>query len=331
MNKAADAYKLKGSRVLVTGASGFIGSHLVEQLVAKQAEVTAIARTQGKLGALRAGSFAFETCDLENRREVESVVASVRPDIIFHFAAHPDGVENFERVQDCVAVNLTGTINLLEAFRQWPGSLFVYGDSCKVYGDAAPPYRENSPLDPRSSYAIAKAAAWQFCKLYHSVHGVNVISVRPTMIYGPRQSYNLITYVVNCVLQQKPQVLLDGGWQTRDPLFIEDAVEAILLMPARAERLAGRVMNLSGGCERTVVEIATAVLDVMGSRIPVIAVPRKMRPTEMQRCYGDNAEAAELLQWSPQLDLHSGLQVTIADLVHSRSKHIATRALAEGA
>lgn len=331
MNKIPDPGNLRGARVLVTGASGFIGSHLVEHLVAAGARVTALARTFGKLSRLPQCGYTFVRCDLEEERDVVEAVCAANPEYLFHFAAHPDGGETFERARSSVAVNLMGTINLLEAFRHRPGRLFVFGDSCKVYGDTGVPYRESSPLDPRSSYAIAKAAAWHFCRLYQSVHGINVASLRSTMIYGPRQSFNLITYVVDCVLQGRPQVLLDGGWQTRDPLFIGDAVEAILRVPSRIETLSGRVVNLSGGCERTVIDIASAVLEMMGSRIPVVTVPAKMRPTEMLRSYGDNLEAAELLDWSPCLDLGAGLEVTIADLVQSRSNHLSVRALAEGA
>jgi nucleoside-diphosphate-sugar epimerase len=312
---------LRGVPVLVTGAGGFIGSHLVEHLLARHAHVTAVARSRDKLALVKnAGSLAHRSCDLSRYDEVEDLISAVRPEVIFHFAAYPDGAEDFERAQDCVAANLTATLNLLEAFRRWPGKLFLYGDSCKVYGDAAVPYREDLPLQPRSSYAITKAAGWQFCQLYRAVHGVPVVSVRPTMIYGPRQSYNLITYVVDCVLQEQAEIRLDGGSQTRDPLFVEDAVEAILLMAGRAEQVTGRVVNLGGGCERTVVEIATAVVQLMDSHLPVVPVPRAMRPTEMRRSYCDNAEAADLLRWCPRRDFHSGLQLTIADLVQARSK-----------
>lgn len=100
-------------------------------------------------------------------------------------------------------------------------------------------------------------------------------------------------------------------------------VEAILSVPSVAEQLVGGVVNLGGGCERTVAESAAKVLDLVGSRIPVVEVPQNRRPTEMQRSYFDNAEIAALLEWHPRRDLRTGLQLTIADLVQSRSKHLA--------
>jgi nucleoside-diphosphate-sugar epimerase len=306
--------------VLVTGASGFVGSHLVEHLLARGANVTALARSKGRLSLLKpTAQFNFYSCDISQYDEVAEIMSDVRPEVVFHFASFPDGAETFEHMQDCVDANLNGTVNLLEAFRKRPGKLFIYGDSCKVYGNSAVPYREDQPLNPQSSYAMTKAAGWWFCQLYASVHGVPVTSVRPTMIYGPRQSFNLITYLVDCVLQEQREIRLAGGAQTRDPLFIEDAVDAILRLPALAERVKGRAVNVGGGCERTVVEIAKAVVEIMRSDALVVAVPAAIRPTEMLRSYCDNAEAGYLLDWHPRQEFTSGLRLTIAELVRTRT------------
>lgn len=310
--------------VVVTGTSGFIGSHLVEHLLARGARVTALARTRGKLAQITpCAPLEYISCDIADTNHVEELISELRPQVIFHFAACPDGAEEFERSKECLDTNLAGTVNLLEAFRRWPGKLFVYGDSCKVYGDAVVPYRSFHPLKPRSSYAITKAAGWQFCELYHSVHNVPVTSVRPTMIYGPRQSFNLISYVVESVLRGVTDIRLDGGSQTRDPLFIEDAINAILELPAVADRVNGKVVNIGGGHERTVAEIASIVVALMEREIPVVSVAKAMRPTDMHRSYCDNMEAKEMIGWHPRYDLTSGLRLTIADIVHA---HAQTRA-----
>jgi nucleoside-diphosphate-sugar epimerase len=309
-----------GKRVLVTGASGFIGSHLIDRLVREQAVVAAVSRTRGKLELLNLQQhYFFYSCDILNAREIEGVVQRFAPQIVFHFAAKSDAAESAAQSFLCIENNVIATLNLLEAFRLCDGELFVYGDSCKVYGDCCVPYREAMPMRPISSYAISKAAGWELCNLYRRVHGVPSVSVRPTMMHGPRQSYNLITFAVDCVLQQKPELVLDGGAQTRDPLFIEDAIDALLLVSEAGAKLSGRVINIGGGEERSVAELARMMLDIMGSDQPIVVSPASLRPTDMRRSFCDNVEAAEMLGWRPKFPLGSALELTITDLLSSRT------------
>ncbi|MGB8472924.1 MAG: SDR family NAD(P)-dependent oxidoreductase [Candidatus Acidiferrum sp.] len=312
---------LTGKRVLVTGASGFIGSHLVERLVKDQVIVAAVARTKGKLQYLDSQeSYFFFPCDLLHARKIEEVVRRFAPEIVFHFAASPDGAESAAHTLGCMNNNVVATLNLLEAVRQGGGELFVYGDSVKVYGDSCVPYREAMPMRPISSYAISKAAGWELCNLYRRVHGVPTVSVRPTMMHGPRQSYNLVNFVVDCVMQKRPELVLLGGAQTRDLLFIEDAIEAFLLVSEAGAKLSGRVINIGGGEEQSVADLARRILDIMGSDLPIVVSPESMRPTDMRRCFCDNAEATEILGWSPRLPLSKALKLTVADLLAPRAK-----------
>jgi len=308
-----------GKDILITGGSGFVGSHLLERLLRENANVAIVARTRGKLDALRPDDqYRFFSCDLQSPDETKAVMSAFEPEIVFHLAAHPDSRESFEQAAASIRSNVLCTLNVLEAFRNCHGKLFIYGDSCKVYGDADVPYREDMAMQPISSYAIAKAAGWQFCNLYRHVHGVDSVSVRPTMIHGPRQAYNLVSYVVDCVLNGKEAVVLDGGSQTRDLLAVEDAIEAYVLVARRGRTLSGHVINIGGGWERSVAQLARMVLDILGSKIPVISAPERTRPTEMQRSFCDNAEAERLLGWRPALDLQMALEKTVAALVQNQ-------------
>jgi UDP-glucose 4-epimerase len=321
---------LRGKRALVTGASGFIGSHLVERLVRDEVIVAGVARTKGKLQLLDLeDSFLYYPCDLLRAEEIEDIVRRFEPQIIFHFAASSDAGESSAQALRSVNNNVVATVNLLEAARLHGVELFVYGDSIKVYGDSCVPYREAMPMRPISSYAISKAAGWEMCNLYRRVHGVPTVSVRPTMMHGPRQSYNLINFVVDCVVQKRTELVLQGGAQTRDLLYIEDAIEALLLMCEAGAKLAGRVINIGGGEERSVVDLARMMLNIMGSDQPIVLSPENMRPTDMRRSFCDNAEAIELLGWYPKYSLTKALEATITDLYFSRAK-ITTMAAGRG-
>ena len=311
-----------GKRVMVTGGSGFIGSHLVEGLLDDGCTVAAVAHAPGRLAFLNHGkSFLFFPCELLNFNEVREVLASFAPDIVIHLAAHPDGREDYEQARACIQNNLSITLNVLEAFRLIEGGeCFIYGDSCKVYDGREAPHHCGSVMRPLSSYGIAKRAGWELCDLYRRVHGVATISVRPTMIHGPRQPYNLISYVVECVLKGKPAVVLDGGDQTRDLLFVKDAVEAYLRVLTFGKELAGRVIHLGGGCELRIADIAQMVLNIMGSDLPVVAAPERTRPTELFRSSCNNDEAFAWLGWRPALDLHSAVETTVHDLTHIYSE-----------
>lgn len=307
---------LAGKRALVTGGSGFLGSHMVERLLQEGAIVGALARTEGKLAEIpQCSKWVFLGCDLTDAERTRETIASFAPQILFHFASHPDGQEHFDRATVAVQGNIIATLNVLEAFRLCGGELFVYGDSCKVYGDSDVPYRATMPLKPISSYAIAKAAGWEFCQLYSRLYGLATVSVRPTLIYGPRQSYNLISYVVERVLEQGAEVPLDGGTQTRDPLFVEDAMDAFVAIAQLGVQGAGHIINIGGGNEQSVSDLAAMTISLMGSRAHIVSVPARTRPTEMQRSYCDNVEAQRILGWQPRTDLPTGLGRTLQYLI----------------
>ena len=315
----------------MTGASGFLGSALVRRLVSEHAVVGALSRTMGRLSESAGEGFEFFQCDLSDAQVTARMMAAFEPEIVFHFAAHPDGGETFSHAQKCIQANTLMTLNALEAFRLASGELFVYGDSCKVYGNCDVPYLEAMPAQPISSYAIAKSAGWQLCDLYSRVHNLSAVSIRPTMIYGPRQSFNLISFVVNCVLDGKREVVLDGGSQTRDPLYLDDAVDAFVSAAGLGSTLSRRVVNIGGGNEHSVLQLAKLVLEMMDADLRVVEAPGRTRPTETKRSYCDNHESRELLGWQPDVSLREGLTRTIQYLIQSRGRSLHVSARAAGA
>lgn len=302
---------VNGVRVLVTGGSGFIGSHLVEGLLAWGAEVAVLSRGPGKLAEtpLR-GYYTLLRSDINDTDDTVAAIKSFAPDIIYHLAAHPDAAESQSQASKALATNGIGTLNVLEGARAAGTGLFVYADSTKAYGAAAVPYNASTPVQPACSYAIGKVTGWEVCRLYQRIAGIKVVSIRPALTYGPRQAPNLISYVMGLVDRGERRIVLDGGSQTRDPLFVKDVVDAYLRVPAAAERVDGKVLNIGGGTEFTILQIAEAVGQAMGCTLTVAGDSSRMRDTEIMRMYCDNSEAEALLGWTPRTKLSEGLRQT---------------------
>ena len=308
--------ELNGKRVLVTGANGFIGSHLVESLVHAGADVLGVDR-EHKLESKNDCSAPLQLLDLANVQETVAVFEDFRPQYVYHLASAADGAEDFAQVRRSIDGGIVLTVNLLEAFRLFPGDLFVFGDSSKVYGDPGVAYRESLPEAPLSSYAIAKSAAWQFCKYHRRIYGTNVVSVRPTLVYGPGQPKNLIAYVVDAIMTGHSEIRLMGGQQTRDPLYCGDLLNAYMALPEFADRVSGRIINLGGGREISVFELVQLIVRLLDSDIRIQVDPSNLRPTESMRSFCSNDDAFRLLGWKPEVDLESGLKDVIFNYVDS--------------
>ncbi|HVN83090.1 MAG TPA: NAD-dependent epimerase/dehydratase family protein [Terriglobia bacterium] len=320
MNKH-NASPLVGRRVLITGASGFIGSQLAEHLLSEGAIVGGLDRTGGGiLGRSSNRNYFFLDCDLENLEDTRRNLREFAPQILFHLAAHPDAKEGPSQYHAVIKANILATVNALESFRACGGELFIYGDSSKVYGNTSIPVCESMPVQPLSSYAIAKVAGWEYCKLFTRLHDLAVVSVRPTLVYGPGQGFNLINRVVGAVLDGQQVLKLDGGNQTRAPLYIHDATRAFTAIAEKGREMSGRVISISGGSEITVVDLAQLIIRLMGSTMHVEVDLSRMRPTESMRSYCDNQEAFEAVGWEPRVSLRGGLKKTIDHLVEIRSR-----------
>jgi nucleoside-diphosphate-sugar epimerase len=297
-------------RVLVTGGSGFIGSALVRALLERGDEVHWLllpGDPAPNLAALRA-DVRVHGADLSDRAEVERAVRAARPEVVYHLAAVGVTEVNVDPAL-AVRVNVEGTLHLLAAL-DGDYRVFVNTGTCHEYGGNAPPFREDQDPRPELPYAIAKTAAWHFCRRLHRTRGWPIVTLRPFGVYGPRQGAR--AFVPACIaaaLAGRP-FDMTGGEQRRDMIYVEDVVRGFL-HAAAAPEAAGGTFNLCTGTEVPLHEVASTIVALAGTGIEVRRGALPYREGEVWHLVGDNRRAREVLGWEPRVSLADGLARTV--------------------
>lgn len=312
---------MKGWPVLVTGAGGFIGSHLVERLVARGAQVRALLHygsegTRGNARFLPAETQAavdWVHGDLLDAEFIARIAADRR--VLFHLGALIAIPHSYSAPRSFVEVNAIGTLNVLEAARAAQGARVVHTSTSEVYGSARyVPMDEAHPLRAQSPYAATKIAADKMAESYHAAFGLPVVTVRPFNTYGPRQSARaVIPTVIGQALAGQKQIMLGATTPVRDMTFVADTVDG-MIAAGTADGLEGRTFNLGTGEGESVGEIARRILVLMGVEAEVTLDPRRLRPptSEVDRLISDNTAFRTASGWAPRYDLDRGLEETIA-------------------
>jgi NAD dependent epimerase/dehydratase len=316
-----------GRRVLVTGAGGFIGSHLIEQLVSLGAATRALIRYtstagRGWLEDSPAGAdVEFIAGDICDTGILERAMRDV--DVVFHLAALIGIPYSYYAPQSYVRVNVEGTMAVLDAARRRGVARVVHTSTSEVYGTAqAVPIAESHPLQAQSPYSASKAAADLLAYSYHRAFGANVVIVRPFNTYGPRQSARaVIPTIVTQALAGAP-IRLGHLFPTRDFTFVADTVDGFLRAGVQSG-VSGQVINLGSGQEISIRDLAERIQRLMGTALPVEADAARERPptSEVDRLCADATRARQLLEWTPRHDLDDGLQQTIAWIREHRARY----------
>lgn len=297
------------SNILVTGASGFIGKSLIAKLLKRKEQVHAIVMSNTHPLKKLLGTSRVYRADLSNYSLIEKIITKIMPQIIFHLAAYPDKGNDLKDIQATFRSNVLGTLNLLMASNRINYENFVFAGSFKEYGDQPVPFKENYRLNPLSSYATSKAAAEQYCDLFQSF-GKPITRLRLATIYGPGQDQNtLISSVIKSALSNK-KVMITTGEQTRDFLYVGDAVNA-LIKSAIIPSAKGEVYNIGSGSETRIADIVEKIVRLCksNSQIRKGAVPQRIN--EVMHMYGDVSKAKKKLRWEPKTNLNEGLLKTI--------------------
>ena len=305
----------KGRKVLVTGAGGFIGSHLAEALAGRGAEVTALVRytSRGSAGFLDpvAGRFRILANDIT---EAGGVLAAMEgQEVVFHLAALIGIPFSFEHPEEVLQVNTAGTLNVLNAARRTNPRRVVLTSTSEVYGTAQyVPIDEKHPLQAQSPYAASKIAADKLGESFFHSYGLPVVTVRPFNTYGPRQSARAVIPTLITQMLASGTVKLGATAPTRDFNFVKDTARGFILA-AEAERSPGEVVNLATGQEISIGGLAKKIASLIGKEVTLETDKRRIRPgsSEVMRLCGSGEKAAEIIGWRPEVSLDEGLGQTI--------------------
>jgi NAD dependent epimerase/dehydratase len=303
--------------VLVTGAGGFIGSHLAEALVRAGAKTRAMVHynSLGRRGWLAQSDLKD---DMEviagDIREVDSVRTALKGvDTVFHLAALIAIPYSYVSPSSYVSTNIAGTLNILQESLRLGVSRVVHTSSSEVYGTAKQiPISENHPLQGQSPYSATKIGADKLAEAFHLSFGLPISIVRPFNTYGPRQSTRaIIPTIIMQALAGEP-IRIGNVAPTRDFNYISDTVRGFLLNAASKE-VVGRIINLGTGKEISIGDLAKAICSLAGRECRIVQENERVRPSrsEVERLCAANSLADELTGWHPEVSLNDGLQKTL--------------------
>jgi len=314
-----------GMRVLVTGADGFIGSHLTEALVRNGYEVRAFVyyNSFNSWGWLEhcaddvQGKFEVFAGDIRDPHGVKKAMNGC--DAVIHLAALIAIPFSYHSPDSYVDTNIKGTLNVLQAARELNVSRVIHTSTSEVYGTAQyVPIDEKHPLQGQSPYSASKIGADQLAFSFYSSFNLPVVTLRPFNTYGPRQSARaVIPTIITQIANGNNQIKLGSVTPTRDFNFISDTVNGFISALTSKSGI-GEVINLGSNFEISIQDIASLIGEIMNQEIKVIESDERIRPenSEGNRLWADNSKAKELLSWKPEYASLNGLKKGLEDTIN---------------
>lgn len=310
----------QGKTVLVTGAGGFIGSHLTERLVREGAQVRAFVRYNsrndpGLLRQLPPETYRALELVSGDLRDSEAMRAALRGiDIVFHLGALIAIPYSYLHPREVIDTNIMGTLNVLMAARDLGTARVVHTSTSEVYGTAqVVPIDERHPLQGQSPYAASKIGADKIAESFYRSFGVPVATLRPFNTYGPRQSARAVIPTIITQALTREEIHLGALDPLRDFTFVTDTVEGFL-RAGWYEAAVGQEINVGAGECISIGDLAHKILTLVGRELPIQCDAERLRPekSEVLRLHADTEKARRLLEWVPQVSLDEGLRHTIA-------------------
>jgi NAD dependent epimerase/dehydratase len=306
--------------VLVTGAGGFIGSHLTDVLVRAGAKVRAFVRynSRGDVGLLASlapdirAEIEIMAGDLQDFPAVQVACQRIRH--VFHLGALIAIPYSYRHPHEVIATNILGTMNILTAARQQAVERVVHTSTSEVYGSAIyTPIDEQHPLQGQSPYSASKIGADKIAESFFCAYDLPVVTVRPFNTYGPRQSTRAVIPTIITQALTKDRVRLGNTDTRRDLTYVTDTV-AGFLKAGETSGVTGQTINLGSGTDIRISDLAAEIIALVGRPITVETDPNRFRPekSEVQRLLANNARAKDLLGWEPRTSLQDGLEQTIS-------------------
>lgn len=310
---------LKGKKVLVTGAGGFIGSHLCSKLIQMGADTTAMLHYSSRsdwsnlefLSTTEKNSLKVVRGCIEDSGFVDRHVAG--KDIVLHLAALIGIPYSYEAPLSYVRVNIEGTVNVLEAVRKFNVARMVHTSTSETFGTALyTPIDEKHPLQGQSPYSASKIAADKLAESYFKSFATPVVTLRPFNTYGPRQSARAVIPTIISQLISHNKLMLGDLSPVRDFNYVEDTV-AGFISAAITQKIEGELINIGFGKSISIEELAKQIMKLMGKSIELTTDKSRVRPkdSEVFELICDNTKAKKLLNWEPTTNFSEGLKRTI--------------------
>lgn len=308
---------MKKEKVLVTGADGFIGSHLVETLLDEGYAVRALCQYNsfnywGWLEGMTHPDLEIVTGDVRDPGLCLEIAAGCTT--IYHLAALIAIPYSYTAPDSYVDTNIKGTLNMCKAARHCGARRIVVTSTSEVYGTARyVPIDEAHPKQPQSPYSATKIGADAMALSFHHSFGLPVVVARPFNTYGPRQSARaIIPSIISQIASGKREIMVGDLTPTRDFNFVRDTAAGFVAL-GKAEGIEGREINIATGTEVTMRETLETIARIMGEEVTYVVDPARLRPagSEVFRLCGDNRLITSLTPWRPQFDLEAGLRETV--------------------
>jgi dTDP-glucose 4,6-dehydratase len=312
------------AKTLITGADGFIGSHLTEALVRQGHEVRAFVlynsfNSWGWLDCCDpdvAGEFDVFAGDIRDPYGVRKAMQGC--DIVMHLAALISIPHSYHSPDSYVDTNVKGTLNVVQAARELAVKKVVHTSTSEVYGKAQfVPITENHPLAGQSPYSATKIGADQIAMSFYSAFGTPVATIRPFNTYGPRQSARaVIPTVITQIAKGMRQIKIGAMYPTRDFSFIPDTVRGFIAV-AESDKSVGEVINIGSNFEISIGETAQVIADIMGVNIEMQTDEVRLRPekSEVGRLWADNTKAKNLAGWEPKYGGRDGFRFGLSETI----------------
>ncbi|AXV36694.1 MAG: NAD-dependent dehydratase [Methanobacterium sp. BRmetb2] len=310
---------LKGKSVLLTGAGGFIGSHLSEALIDLNVDLKAFVRynSRNDWGMLeylprdKVNSLEVITGDLRDYDAIRDAVKDV--DVIFHLASLISIPYSYVHPRENVETNVMGTFNVLMAARDYQVEKIVHTSTSETYGTARyVPIDEEHPLQGQSPYSASKIGADKIAESFHLSYELPVATIRPFNTFGPRQSSRAVIPTIISQALTKDELQLGSLHPTRDYTYVKDLAQGFIKVGESPESV-GEVINIGSNFEISIGDLTEKIISLIGRDVTIQTDQSRIRPSgsEVERLWCDNSKAKRLLNWEPSMSLDEGLQETI--------------------
>jgi len=305
----------QGKKILITGGDGFMGSHLTEKLLQLGADVSIL--TKPLIDSNEAilknldhikNSIKILNSSISENDCITHIIKS-KPQIIFHLAAIAYVNYSFDHPFETIQANYQGTLNVLQASMNLDVERVVITSSSEVYGSAQKEaIDEDHPINPTSPYAASKAAADRTCFSFWKTYGLPIGIIRPFNTYGPRHTYDVIPKFIRLALKNEPLTICGTGKQSRDFTYVDDMIDAFLIMGSH-EKAVGEAVNFGTGKHVTINDLVNKIIKISQSKSKIVYIEKRLAEVERLTC--DCTKAKKLFDWEAKISIDEGLKRNI--------------------